>query len=56
MIKNQKVPNKAVADFVFGIQVFKFVSDFDIRISDFVSLASWHAYTAPKTRTAAYLN
>jgi hypothetical protein len=41
MSKNQKVPNKPVSDFVVGIQVFGFVSDFDIRVSDFVSVASW---------------
>jgi hypothetical protein len=41
MVKKEKVPNKPVSDFVIGIQVFGFVSDFDIRISDFLLLASW---------------
>jgi len=41
MVKNQQVPNKRVLDFVVGISVFGFVSDFDIRISDFISMASW---------------
>jgi hypothetical protein len=36
MVENQKVPNKSVLDFVMGFKVFGFVSDFDIRISDFV--------------------
>jgi len=45
MIKNQKIQNTPVSDFVIWIQIFGFVSvrgaSFDIRISDFVSLASW---------------
>jgi hypothetical protein len=41
MVKNQKALNKPVSDFVIGISVFEFVSDFDIRIADFVSMASW---------------
>ena len=32
MVKNQKVPNKRVSD----LSLSGFVSDFDIRISDFV--------------------
>jgi hypothetical protein len=41
MIKKHKIPNKLVSDLVIGIYVFEFVSDFDIRISDFVSLGTW---------------
>jgi hypothetical protein len=41
MIKVKKIPNEPVLDFVIGISIFAFVSDFDIRISDFTSLASW---------------
>ncbi len=41
MAKNQKVPNEPVSDFVIGIYIFGFVSDFDIRVLDLVSLASW---------------
>jgi len=41
MVKNQKVPNKPVSDFVIGISVYGLVPDFDIRISDFISMASW---------------
>ena len=37
MIENRKAPNKTVSDFVLGIYLFRFVSDFDIRISDFDS-------------------
>jgi len=44
MFKNQKIANKPVSDFVIGIYIFGFVSvrgaSFDIRISDFVSVAS----------------
>jgi len=43
--KNQKVPNKPVSDFVIGILIFGFVSvrgaAFELRISDFIFLASW---------------
>jgi len=40
-IKIKKIPNEIVLVFVIGISIFGFVSDFDIRISDFASLASW---------------
>jgi len=36
-----KFQNKPVSDFVIGICIFEFVSDFDIRISNFASLVSW---------------
>ena len=36
MAKNQEISNKPVSDFVIGIYIFGFVSDFDIRISDLV--------------------
>jgi len=37
-LKICKDPNKPVADFSTHIHAFRFVSDFDIRISDFVSI------------------
>jgi len=37
-LKICKDPNKPVADFFTHIRAFRFVSDFDIRILDFVSI------------------
>jgi len=41
MIKKHKILNQVVSDFVIGFYVFGFVSDFDIRISDFILAAFW---------------
>jgi len=40
MIKIKKIPNEIVLNFVIGT-IFGFVSDFDIRISDFASPVLW---------------
>ena len=37
-LKICKDPNKPVADFFTHMRAFRFVSDFDIRVSDFVSI------------------
>ena len=39
MIKTHKIPNKVISDFDFGFRswLLRFVSDFEIRISDLCS-------------------
>jgi len=50
IIKIGKILNKLASDSVFwifpigGLFVSEFVSDFDIRISDFVARASWRTF------------
>ena len=39
MIQIKKISNEIILNFVIGISTFGFVSDFDIRISDFTSLS-----------------
>ncbi len=41
IIKKHKIPNNLVLDLDFWICVFRFVSDFELRNSDFNSMASW---------------
>jgi hypothetical protein len=47
MLKNQKIPNRvfriSVLDFRgFWVHFFEFVSNLDIRISNFIDAVSWH--------------
>jgi hypothetical protein len=41
MIKIQKILDEPVSYFTFRFLQFRFVSDFDIRISDFALLVFW---------------
>jgi hypothetical protein len=47
MIKKHKGPNKLVSGFEIGISVLGFVSDLDIRISDFALVVSRGSRTSP---------